>query len=266
VSTPDGQNARRVTHWTLGRGATNGEIVWSQDGTLMAVRSSIFAVSQSEIEEVRSDAWGTSWGGFSRDGRRLLSGNPIGWFDVVSGEVTELGPGEDAVLSSDGTKIAFVLDGDIHVMSANGVGRTNLTNSSDDDRCPVWSNGGDLVAFESRRTHPHSVEILIARADGSTSWALLPDTPKSGESLCSDWRTGGVWWVRSTPTRPIWSANDRALLIARTFWARMPWQNYTDVYAVAADASWIFNITRLKPGFNASSSTTQDVWGAAWVR
>ena len=53
--------------------------------------------------------------------------------------------------SLDGTKIAFVRDGEIYVMNPDGSGQTNLTNNPADDEWPAWSPDGTRLTFASNR-------------------------------------------------------------------------------------------------------------------
>jgi len=65
-------------------------------------------------------------------------------------EVTAASPQVPAATGSNLSvtgKIAFVSDGDLYVMNANGV--TRLTNNAANDRQPAWSPDGRKLAFVS---------------------------------------------------------------------------------------------------------------------
>src|SRR5215207_4816306 len=67
---------------------------------------------------------------------------------------------------------------DIYVMDADGKHQTRLTDSTNDDKAPVWSPQGDKIAFASDRRGAY--EIFLMNADGSNQRPLRSDSPVVG--------------------------------------------------------------------------------------
>ena len=76
--------------------------------------------------------------------------------------------------SPDGVRIAFVFDNDIYVKAADGSGRTNLTNSPDNDEGPAWSPNGDRIAFLSWGEVGSDVHVINPDGTGQTNLTNLP--------------------------------------------------------------------------------------------
>jgi uncharacterized repeat protein (TIGR02543 family) len=77
--------------------------------------------------------------------------------------------------SPDGKKITFDAGGDIHVMNANGTGRTNLTNGVDPPNAlPTFSPDGQKIAFQ--RGSGNEGEIFVINADGTGRVRLTNNT------------------------------------------------------------------------------------------
>jgi Tol biopolymer transport system component len=92
-------------------------------------------------------------------------------------------------------RIAFVRDGDIWVMNADGSSQTNLTDTAEiEESQPEWSPGGTRIAF-TRRVDPEAGgfgDISVMDADPSTSDATnLTDTPGLNEYQPS-WAPSGA--------------------------------------------------------------------------
>lgn len=73
-------------------------------------------------------------------------------------------------ISPDGQKIAFVYQGDIFVVSAQGGEATRLTTNQAHDTEPVWSPDGKHIAFASFREG--SKDIWAVAAEGGTPYRL----------------------------------------------------------------------------------------------
>jgi dipeptidyl aminopeptidase/acylaminoacyl peptidase len=78
------------------------------------------------------------------------SGGDIFTMDLASRSVQQLtqdGTSTYPRWSPDGETIAYVSDGDIHLMDADGSNQRNLTNHPSYDFLPVWSPDGKQIAF-----------------------------------------------------------------------------------------------------------------------
>jgi Tol biopolymer transport system component len=76
--------------------------------------------------------------------------------------------------SPDGGRIVFVFDNDIYVKSADGSGRTNLTNSPENDDGPAWSPNSDRIAFLSWGEAGSDVHVINPDGTGQTNLTNLP--------------------------------------------------------------------------------------------
>ena len=79
-------------------------------------------------------------------------------------------PGQGAVWSPDGTRIAFNSDGKIVIMNSDGSNRVQVTNGSSNDYVSSWSPDGQRLAFTSNRDLPPDSflpEIYTMKIDGS---------------------------------------------------------------------------------------------------
>ena len=81
----------------------------------------------------------------------------------------------DPAWSPDGKRIVYRdsrrgvnHDDEIYVMNADGLGQTNLSNSSSSDEWgPAWSPDGKKIAFNSTRETQHLPQLFVINADGS---------------------------------------------------------------------------------------------------
>ncbi|MEX2639484.1 MAG: hypothetical protein WD266_02270 [Balneolales bacterium] len=83
-------------------------------------------------------------------------------------------PESHPAISSDGTRIAYVSDGNIWVMNADGTGVTQLTDSGTDTE-PTWYSENDRIAFTSRRDEIQ--QIYVMHADGSDQKRIVTENP-----------------------------------------------------------------------------------------
>lgn len=80
------------------------------------------------------------------------------------------------VVSPDGTRIAYVLEGNIYVMNADGSDQTNLTNGNADSEFPTWSPNSSAIAFVA------DDRIFTVGVDGSAPEVLI-DAPDAYRDL-----------------------------------------------------------------------------------
>jgi len=76
-------------------------------------------------------------------------------------------------------RIAFVRNGHIYTMNANGTDTTRLTHSTAADETPAWSPGGTRIAFVRSRTVNGVLlgrAIFVMNANGSGVARLTQDT------------------------------------------------------------------------------------------
>jgi Tol biopolymer transport system component len=101
----------------------------------------------------------------------------------------QLGPGPDVLVfgfswSPDGNRIAYDVDGDIHVVGADGTGDTNVTNGSPlRETQPRWSPDGQKIEFSA--VVGDASDLFVMNADGSQSVNLTNNPAHEGEAA---WR------------------------------------------------------------------------------
>jgi dipeptidyl aminopeptidase/acylaminoacyl peptidase/polyisoprenoid-binding protein YceI len=173
----------------LAPGRPAGEPAWSPDGHRLVVVTAGDSGDLSDLAVLNADGSGfrqlTTTAGadsgpsWSPDGRRLAlatyadagaSNEDVAVVDADGSGLHRLttAPGYEyaPAWSPDGGRIAYVKDGAIHVMNADGTGDRQLTNGRR-DAAPSWSPTGDRLAFV------RDGSIFVARADG-TGAACLP--------------------------------------------------------------------------------------------
>jgi Tol biopolymer transport system component len=80
--------------------------------------------------------------------------------------------------SPDGSRIAYVMGGQIYVMNGDGTGQTRISSGLFDDQAPSWSpDGSKIVFFSDRDANPDfTPDIYVMGADGSGEIALTSNT------------------------------------------------------------------------------------------
>jgi Tol biopolymer transport system component len=156
-------------------------------------------------------------------------------FSVACG----LDPDEDMPSwSPNGDRIAFVSDGEIHVINANGSNQSRLTKTSKSktpgsypmNDCPQWSPDGTLIAFNYR-------EILYSGGDALGSIFVMESDGSQ------KMRLAGVEGLRSCP---VWSPDSkRVAFIEPRRDHSSPLTRYlgSDVFVIHADSSNLIRLT-----------------------
>jgi dipeptidyl aminopeptidase/acylaminoacyl peptidase len=100
------------------------------------------------------------------------------------------GPNYLPTWSPDGSKIAFVSGGvAIHVMNADGSGRTRLTGG----HAPAWSPQGDLIAFErADRPVGGTTKVFLMRPDGREQRRLTKHPIEWHDERAPAWSPDGT--------------------------------------------------------------------------
>ncbi len=131
--------------------------------------------------------------------------------------------------SPDGTRIAFTPGDEIHVLWLDGRGETNVTNHPANDGDPCWSPDGSRIAFSSNRDG--NSEIYVMRSDGAGASRLT-------NSPADDYR-------------PSWSPDGE----------RIAFESYRDgngeVYVMNADGTGLTNVTN-NPSWDGEPSWCGD--------
>ena len=169
-------------------------------------------------------------------------------------------------------KIAFVRNGNIWVMGADGSHQTQVTNTPFNNLSPSWSPGGGWIAFSSSRDG-NDGEIYLMRADGSDQHAI---TDNQVDDLGPSWSPDGkrIAFVRDNEDgleEDIWVMNADGSGAKRL--TRGPgmdnepaWSTRGDVIAFNHHSGRIYLIrTDGKRGRRLPGSLSGD-YGASWSR
>jgi len=107
----------------------------------------------------------------------------IWWMNDDGTDLTRLtsGPADsDPAPSPNGKLVAFIRDGDVHVVDAVTGAVTRLTTTADVESSPAWSPGGKQIAFAQRNPGPSNQDLFVMNADG-TAITQLTNTPSVDE-------------------------------------------------------------------------------------
>jgi Tol biopolymer transport system component len=144
---------------------------------------------------------------------------------LTSGPETD----QDPAWSRDGSRIAFLRNGSIHVMNANGTGVRRLSFTCCDSH-PSWSPDGSRIVFASARSGVNAIYVM--NADGSSVVQL---------TTVSDYS-------------PTWSPDGTRISFARKFERKADGAD-EGLYIMNADGS---GLTQLTLGINGPASWAPD--------
>jgi Tol biopolymer transport system component len=133
-------------------------------------------------------------------------------------------------------RIAFVRNGQIYVMNANGTGVTRLTNSTALNEAPTWSPDGSRIAFV--RSITVSPEIFVMNANGTGVTRL---THNSAIERAPDWSPDGS---------KIAFVSDRA--------------DHDEIYVMKADGSGVTRLTTKLPFQGCGGTSHGSEEAPAW--
>lgn len=119
-------------------------------------------------------------------GAQLHRMNPDGT-DVRLILTTVTGLAVTPAVSPDGRLIAFSVNGDIHVVNADGSGETALTQTGAYEDHPSWSPDGNRLTFMSDRDGNR--EIYVMNADGTQQRDITADP---GDDEAPSWSPDGT--------------------------------------------------------------------------
>jgi Tol biopolymer transport system component len=172
VMASDGSGLRQLT--------SDGQVMdaaWSPDGTRLAITRS-YAVGE----------------------RR--TGNDIYVLKLATGEeqrLTNDGTAWKPSWSPDGTRIAFtsnetgaIRDSDLYVISADGSGRTRLTDTPEIEEDTAWAPDGSAIAVTRLGLEePRSCDLVLVSPDGSTERVLVVGPVQGSCAISLSWQPAG---------------------------------------------------------------------------
>ena len=154
----------------------HGRIAFIRDGVQLKVmnadgsqRHLVYAERLPRVDRLRP-LGDVTW---SPTGRRLAvavgSGYTVGATRIVSvrsdgSRRRKLGEGSDPAWSPDGTKIAFMLDGQVWTMDPDGGDRSQITDMAGSLGSPVWLLDGERISFD---VDDDETSTWVVNADGS---------------------------------------------------------------------------------------------------
>lgn len=134
---------------------------------------------------------------WSRDGQRIafVRGNRLMVMDADGSHVTEIATNVVGwpTWSPDGATIAFMAfdpfpNQEIHVISANGSARQNITNNSARDEWPSWSPDGQTIVFISDRDGTRDIYTMSPNGGNLRQLTVTSDAHHLDPSWSHDGR------------------------------------------------------------------------------
>ena len=108
-----------------------------------------------------------------RDGNpHIYSMNPDG---SRLARLTTAGANTSPALSPDGTRLAFIHDGDVWTMDIDGTGRQQVTATPAAEATPVGSPDAKRIAYVVRADGGTDLEVMVRAADGTGAATQLTD-------------------------------------------------------------------------------------------
>ena len=129
----------------------------------------------------------------NRDGNpHIYSMNPDG---SRVARLTTAGANTSPALSPDGTRLAFIHDGDVWTMDIDGTGRQRVTATPAAEATPVWSPDATRIAYAVLADGGTDVEIMLRASDGTGAPTQLtdnafPDTDPAWSPPLPGWPDG----------------------------------------------------------------------------
>ncbi|MFL5898286.1 MAG: TolB family protein [Solirubrobacterales bacterium] len=100
-------------------------------------------------------------------------------------QLTENPADSEPSFSADGHTIAFVREGDVYAMRADGSGQRQLTSGAELDSRPLVSPNGRIVVFERRAAAGQPRDLYTVKVSGGAPHALTPSAADEHEASFS---------------------------------------------------------------------------------
>lgn len=100
-------------------------------------------------------------------------------------QLTENAADREPAFAPDGRTIAFVRDGDVYAMRADGSGQHQLTSGAELDSAPRVAPNGRYVVFERRAAAGAPADLFAVRVDGSGLRALVASPADEHDAVFS---------------------------------------------------------------------------------
>jgi Tol biopolymer transport system component len=126
---------------------------------------------------------------YEEEGKVLPPKAPEGGLFAVKdqhlNQLTENPADAEPSFSADGHTIAFVREGDVYAMRADGSGQRQLTVGAELDSRPLVSPNGKIVVFERRTASGAPRDLYTVRTSGGVAHALAPSPADEHEASFS---------------------------------------------------------------------------------